>query len=220
MRPWYVVRTTLLDAPGMESVHEAARRNDVEALRRLLDEEPELLHARDARNPPWGEPLHATCHTGSLEAVRFLLDRGANIASTAASTPSQASTPLLVACAAGMAEVVSLLLARGADPAYRMPGRLTALMAASVMEAEHPGADYIAVIRMLLKDGRALVNARDRFGRTALSWACAWNNHVDRAQVLLLEGNADHTIADESGLTPMDLAPTKALARLTKVSRA
>lgn len=59
-------------------MHEAARRNDVLALGRLLDANPGLLEVEDndhARN----RPLHYACLARSVRAACFLLERGADV---------------------------------------------------------------------------------------------------------------------------------------------
>lgn len=61
----------------MAHVHGAAERNDVEALRALLDINPELVEA----DLEWdnSKPLHRACQEGAFEAARLLLDRGAGV---------------------------------------------------------------------------------------------------------------------------------------------
>jgi ankyrin repeat protein len=132
-----------------------------------------------------------------MEAACFLLDRGADINSR----NDYVQTPLMYACMAGRVEVVRLLLARGADPTLRDKQFMTALMSAS-KGAELSGSDHVAVIRLLLEDGRVEVDARYVDGWTALIIACA-HRHTERARVLLLEGRADHSIANDKGVTPM-----------------
>lgn len=171
----------------MSHVHRAAQRDDVEELRRLLDDDPGLLEAE--WHLGW-RPLRSASVNGSLEAARFLLDRGADI--DAASWSQQ--TALMGACAYGRVEIVRLLLARGADPSLRSVGhKETALLLAASGTPARYGADYVGVIRLLLKDGRVPVDGCDVGGRTALIAACK-RGHVDRARVLLLEGGADHTM--------------------------
>lgn len=168
----------------------------MEALRGLLDADPGLLEAEHA-------PLHYACRAGSVEAARLLLDRGAGIDSTDADWV----TALMVTSEHGRSEVAALLLARGADPTLRSSGGWTALMVASD-GPESPGSDHVAVIRLLLKEGhhdrnrQMWIDARDNSGSTALLCAC-YVGYTERARVLLLEGRADHTIADDDGLTPM-----------------
>lgn len=182
-------------------VHDAAKRNDVEALRQLLDADPGLLEAEDE----WTGrcPLSYACEWGSVEAAQLLLDRAAGTDKGDRS----GWTPLMWACEQGYVEVVSLLLARGADPSVRSGGRTTALTAAA-LGRRPPGSDHVAVLQLLLKDGRAPVDARDGDGWTALYWACE-NGYTERARVLLVEGGADHTITANNGVTPMGAAERK-----------
>ena len=177
-------------------MHDAARWNDVEALRRLLDEDPGLLEAEGDVGLR-ERPLHIACHAGSGEAAGYLLDRGATIDKKNAC----GETPLMLACSAGRVEVVRLLLARRADPTSHDRDLWTALMYA-LSGREHPGSGHEAVIRLLLEDGRVPVDARDSDGRTALMITC-FHGHTERARVLLLEGLADPSIADNYGVTPM-----------------
>lgn len=47
----------------MATVHDAARRNDVEALRRLLDEDPGLVEKEEWQGTR-NTPLHSACRYG------------------------------------------------------------------------------------------------------------------------------------------------------------
>lgn len=124
--------------------------------------------------------------------------------------------------------MVHLLLSRGADPTQRGRHQRTPLMNAAI-GGYVPGSDHVAVIRMLIRDGRVPVNARDcddgprwhhampvDHGRTALWWACR-RGWTERARVLLMKGGADHTIADSRGRTPRKAA-LEPCGRLMQVS--
>lgn len=182
----------------MQAVHEAAERNDVEALKVLLDADPRLVDAEEDEGG-WG-PLHVACSAGSLDAARLLLYRGANVNRA----NGHGFTALMDACNGGYVEVVRLLLAQGSDPTLHDSHRWTAFMFASVGRA-CSGSDHVAVIRLLLEDGRLPVDASDEGGRPALYLACA-EGYPERARVLLMEGMTDHTIANHRGLTPMAFA--------------
>lgn len=186
----------------MAAVHEAARGNDMEALERLLDEDPGLL---GAEHEGWGreQPLHVASGAGSLEAACLLLDRGAAIDAR----DGYGRTPLMWACVAGYAQLVSLLIARGADAAVTTSEGSTMLILASY-GLQWPGSDYVEVIRLLLRDGRVPIDAGDQEGCTALWHACLMG-YTERARVLLLEGRADRTVASDEGETPMAVAQRK-----------
>lgn len=179
-------------------VREAAWRNDVEALSQLLDEEPGLVEAHEQCYRRG--PLYDACMDGSLEAAALLLDRGAGVNMRG----HYGKTPLMVACQGGHVGVVSLLLARGADPLLRDDDRSAALTHAAIGTGGHRGSDHVAVLRLLLKDGRVRVDARDRNLEMALYEACIYN-HAEGVRVLLVEGGADYTIAIR-GRTPMAAA--------------
>lgn len=180
-------------------VRRAAELNDVQKLRALLGASPELTEAivdDFARM----RPLHCACRGGAVDTVDLLLDLGADCRAR----NEEGYTPFILACKYGRAAVVKLLLARGFDPSIREGGAGTGLIWAAPQDGDGK-ADHVAVIRMLLEDGREPVDARDRVGRTAL-WYASRYGKSDRACVLLAEGHADHTIPDHQGRTPLDVA--------------
>lgn len=175
-------------------MHTAALNNDVETLRVLLDTEPGLVDEQDFMGQT---PLSRACDRGCLEAARLLIDRGADIEAR-----DIGETSILEgACESGFVEIVSLLLDRGADP-LRPSAHLSTPVEYATMGTGSPGSDHIALLRLLLKDGRLPVDARGEGGTTALLLSC-FGGYADRARVLLLEGRADHTLADDHGRTPM-----------------
>lgn len=61
---------------GTTELHFAATQGDVDAIARMLDEDPDLLHVTDVNG--W-QPLHEAVRSGSAEAVRLLVSRGADV---------------------------------------------------------------------------------------------------------------------------------------------
>lgn len=200
----------------MAPVHEAALKNDVEGLRAMLDAEPGLIEAEDETSSNC-RPLHYACSRGHMEAVRLLLDGGASI------DPKDllGITPLMDACEAGCLEVAVLLLSRGANPALCSCLRWTALTFAA-MAGGGAESSYVAMVQILIRDGRVPINAQDFQGCTALWHACD-SGKADTARVLLLEGGADHTIRGGlNALTPKSAASKKGhrdCSRLLDVSQ-
>lgn len=113
-------RTTPLD------VFEAATVGDVDRLRQLLDEDPELARARSADA---ATALHFAAFFGQPEAARLLLERGAD--PHAVSETFGSVTPLHSAAAARNRDTIRALLAAGADPNARQQGGFTAIHAAA-----------------------------------------------------------------------------------------
>ncbi|KPJ21472.1 Histone-lysine N-methyltransferase EHMT2 [Papilio machaon] len=87
-------------------------------------------------------------------------------------------------------KVIRYLIAAGCDVNLPGPDGMTALH----MAAQHGG---LAACRLLLEEGRALVDARDHGGWTPLVWA-AENSHPDVVS-LLLEWGADAAARDAEG---------------------
>lgn len=183
----------------MDPVHRAAKANDFGQLYELLEEDPELVHARDSTFP-FFRPLTYACEAGSLNAAWLLLERGAQMEQWDVFRHSA----LMHACQYGRLEVVSMLLERGADPMARSGYEHTPLMCACLSLA-HGSCDPVGVLRLLLKDARVQVNARDMGGQTALHYACR-EGHSELVRVLLMEGSASARLADRQGKTPMDVA--------------
>lgn len=195
-----VVCVVLVKLLRMQAVHQAAARNDVDALRALLDEDPGLLEKGVPRggwsNEEW-RPLNYASAEGALEAVRLLLDRGAVVYRP---DVVRHESPLVTACGRGHAEVASLLLARGGKP-------LSVHLRSALVRAAFAG--HVAVIRVLLKEHREELEDSNAVSY-ALGYACddqcAQSDKV--ARVLLIEGGANPMGAceDYCGETFMTIA--------------
>lgn len=196
-------------AMDFDYVHIAARRNDVEELRRLLDATPELIWERvevddDDFAPGNFEgwlPLQLACHSGAAEAAQLLLDRGAD----PEAHDDEGDSPFMLACRMGRPEVVALLLRHGVNVSVVDYNGDSGLLCASSETEEAEDSNHAEVVRLLVEDGRMDVDARDSNGRTALRWACC-NGHPDLVLLLMMKGHADHTIADNKGTTPIAMA--------------
>jgi hypothetical protein len=119
------------------------------------------------------------------------------------------ATPLLTAASKGDINTVKDLLDKGADVNTQAAKDLdwTALM-----DAAQTG--HIAVVKLLIEKG-ADVNAKDRWGRTVLSWA-AWGGHIAVVKLLIEKGaDIDSAIVRlESIDDPKFKAGAKMLERL------
>jgi len=199
-----------------ETLITAITSGDVETVRALVAERPELASARDGNGLPVilvalfhqqreaaDALLEAQPELGILEAaaagradrVRELLD--ADPETRHARTP-EGFTTLGLAAFLGGPEVVALLLHHGADPDDDAdnPARVRPVHAAAA--ARDP-----ASLRLLLEAG-ADPNARQQGGLTPLH-AAAHADHVDMAR-LLLEHGADPAAQADDGRDAAQIA--------------
>ena len=106
---------------------QAAARNDVAAIRRLLDDG----HKADEGGDSWTALIWAS-RTGSVEAITLLLDSGADVNLPGPTGDNWDATPLQHAILQRQAAAVRLLLDRDADPNRSAgPEKLTPLLLAA-----------------------------------------------------------------------------------------
>ncbi|QXC61817.1 ankyrin repeat domain-containing protein [Aquihabitans sp. G128] len=118
-------------------VFDAAALGDVDVLRDLIDDDPDLVnqHAPDGFTP-----LHLAAWFGHTKAAEVLLARGADPQAVAANGTEL--HPLNSAAAAGNTVIVHLLLDRGADVDATQEHGITALHSA----AAHNDAEMVALL--------------------------------------------------------------------------
>ncbi len=137
----------------------AAVRNDVAALRQLLDDG----HKADERSDSWTALIWAS-RSGSIEAIKLLLDSGADVNLPGPTGDDWDATPLQHAILERQPAAVRLLLDRGADPNRGAgPGSLAPLLLAA-------GDTDPAILKLLLAHG-ADPTVEDEHGATPLSRA-------------------------------------------------
>jgi uncharacterized protein len=93
--------------------------------------------------------------------------------------------------------VAAVLLQCGADPCVSVPGSMTAMHAAARFGLSD-------TCELLLARADTLLEARDKFGRTALIYAASYGR-ADNAQILLQHG-ADVNAVDDKGSTALVFA--------------
>jgi ankyrin repeat protein len=145
-------RSTPLD------VFEAATVGDVDRLRSLLDENPELGRARSSDD---GTALHFAAFFNQPEAAKLLIDRGADIESVASTFGNV--RPLHSAVAGSNTKTVLDLLDAGADPDARQGGGFTPLHGAA------QNGDREAVEALLAKGADPAAETDE--GKTAADFA-------------------------------------------------
>ena len=137
---------------------QAAARNDVAALRHLLDDG----HEADERGESWTALIWAA-RSGSVDAINVLLDSGADVSLPGSTGDNWDATPLQHAILQRQPAAVRLLLDRGADPNRGAGGNLTPLFLAA-------GDTDPAILKLLLAHG-ADPSVENENGATPLSRA-------------------------------------------------
>jgi hypothetical protein len=191
----------------------AAGRGDVTAVRRMLNEDPNLVRgvelspmmSRGSSDDSSGRvilnrPLHAAAKGGQVEMVELLLARGAEVDATTSNGDTalhqigedihvvdDTYSPRRVA-------IANLLLARGANANARTSGRRTPL---------HTQADDADVVALLIEHG-AEPRAVDAEGRTPLHSAASRVVDASKVVQLLIKHGADPNARDRHGNTPLN----------------
>jgi serine/threonine-protein phosphatase 6 regulatory ankyrin repeat subunit B len=148
----------------------------------------------DRKNKPGSTVLHYAARANDPKLVLLLVAKGAVVDARDA----YGLTPAMHASAGGDVEALAALITAGAD--LNLTGGLNggnALIAAAV-------AGQLKAVTLLLQKG-VDANGRDKkFGSTALLWAVG-RKHVTVIDALLA-GNADPSLADKVGRTPLMIA--------------
>ena len=143
--------------PG-DPMAQAAVRNDVAALRQLLDSG----HPADPAGEVWSPLIWAT-RSGSIYAMRLLLDAGADVNRPGTTGDDWDATPLQHAILERRTAAARLLIDRGADVNRGAPGSLAPLLLAA-------GDTDPAILQSLLDHGADPTLANEK-GATPLSIA-------------------------------------------------
>jgi TonB family protein len=170
-------------------IHNAARRGDLQKVKSLLTENPELISSK------WygSMPLHEAAANGHKDVVELLLAKGADVN---AKDRNASATPLFWGVWSGNKDVVVLLLANNANANAKNENGWTPLH-----KAAQCGRKDMA--ELLLVKG-ADVNTKDNKGETPLHQAAA-HSSKEVAELLLAKG-ADVNARNINGETPLHVA--------------
>jgi ankyrin repeat protein len=218
----FLVLATLLCCPAFcGEIHDAAKSGDLEKVKALLKENPDLLISK---NDKGNTPLHFAAGYGYKAVAELLLAKGADVNAKG----NGGQTPLHWACSSQKKDLVELLLDKGADVNAKDNGGATPLLELSggkdiVELLLAKGADvnakydssgetalhlasccYADVVQLLLAKG-ANVNARNKAGETPLHKAAHMNGYKSVVDVLLAN-KADVNAKDKDGWTPLHRA--------------
>ena len=184
-----------------EPIHDAAKKNDLAALGKLLAEDPGLI---DKTGPGGMTPLQVAIRSGkgSIETITFLLDHKADPNSYGADQGRR--SPLLLAVMEKDEPVVALLLKRGAE-ADPTDVYGTTPFHWAVVKGE------LEMAKLLARSGANMGNV-DGLGNTPLHIAAVLGNQT--MVEFLLAGGAPREFKNKYGKTPAQLAKNKTIENL------
>lgn len=197
MRPRYLVLLLVMGCRGVDDsdarrlVHGLAARGEVDELRKLLEEKPDLVDVQYDRLSGH-TPLHTAAMKGQAAAVRLLLDKGAKVEQRD-NTPG-GLLPLHYAARKGNWEALEALLAKGAKIDAPSKSQRSALDIAAT-------EGHLEVVRRLIMKG-ADVKRRVGLGSGTALHAAAGAGHTKVAAELIAHGAEVDAKAD-SGVTPL-----------------
>jgi ankyrin repeat protein len=172
-------------ASSATAVIDAARANDLQAVRKLIKERADV----NALANDGSTALLWAAFRSNLDMTKALLAAGA----TVDVANRYGVTPLLQASRNGDVEIIRVLLEAGADPTRWHAEGETPLMAAS-------RTGNVDAVKLLLSHG-SFVNAQDPYQeQTALMWAAA-EGHLEVVKTLLAAGADPNLKAHVSAIT-------------------
>jgi ankyrin repeat protein len=164
------IATTRAIFPALES-------GDLDAIRRLLEEDPGLVHVRhaDPEVHHW-TPLQFAAAKGHLDACRLLVERGAEVYTN----PMNTYAPVMQAAWNKHAEVVKYFLEEIPDKAAGTNG-----LGVAINLAARQG--WIEIVRKHIERDPLSVHQRGWIGDSPLHWP-SHNNYTEIISVLLDAG--------------------------------
>lgn len=198
---------TAQDIYGGTALHLAARRDNIDAARLLIEAGTDVNLPVSASQQT---ALHIAAFGGGVEVAVLLIEAGANIE---ARNPG-GETPLHTAIAADQANVTKLLIEAGANIEARNASAFTPLFYAA-------GGNAVGAIELLVAEG-ADIDAKRTIGYTALHYA-TYNGRVDALRKLIQLGadvnGAPHT-EPVNPLTPLGYAISLSRYEIADILRA
>ncbi|MSO21285.1 MAG: ankyrin repeat domain-containing protein [Acidobacteria bacterium] len=165
---------------------DAVRRQDMDAVRVLLDQKPDV----NARQGDGATALHWAAHRDDLEVAELLIGAGADV--NAAN--EYGVTALALACTNQNEALVEKLLLAGADANLAQLSGVTPLM-----ECSRTGSG--AAVKLLLDRGASVDARESKSGQTALMWAASGGHST--AVKHLIDHKADVRLRSKGGFTPL-----------------
>jgi ankyrin repeat protein len=173
-----------------QDVFKTIQSGDLEALKTLLDKNPELIHAKDKEGD---STLTWAVVSRNIEIARFLIENGAEINES----NQQGYTPLHWAAIRASSEMAKLLIQNGANMNICDYENQTPLHKAGI-------TGNVDVAKVLVEEG-ADIDIKDAYGRTPLLVTARERGNIDVIRILLERG-ADINARDNFQDTPLTLA--------------
>lgn len=173
-----------------DEIHNLAQKGDLEGVKIQIEQNPELVNARDKDGRT---PLHCACRGVHLEVVRFLVDKGADVNVE----DSNKIVPLHSLAVRNNTKAIELLLAKEANVDAKDYGANTPLHYAVMYDAADASA-------LLIEKGAA-IESRDNYQRTPLL-LCARERGGPETIRILLQVGADINARDKFQDSSLDLA--------------
>jgi ankyrin repeat protein len=173
----------LATAAAAGDIFEAAKKGDLEAVKKILAAHPELANAKDKNHRFVETVLHKASGAGHKAVVALLIEEGADVNAG----DIDDSTSLDVAAQRGHTAVVAFLVKKGAAVNHADRNGMTPLHFASYEGHTKAAGILIAV--------GAKVNARTQGNSLPLHGAAS-GGHVDLCRMLIDEGSELETIND------------------------
>ena len=164
---------------GTQAIFPALESGDLDGVRRLLDEDPGLVHVRhaDPHLHHW-TPLQFAAAKGQLRACRLLVERGAEVYTN----PMNTYPPVIQAAWNEHADVVKYFLEEIPDKAAGTNG-----LGVAINLAAREG--WIEIVRKHIERDPLSVHQRGWIGDSPLHWP-SHNNYTEIVS-LLLDAGAD-----------------------------
>lgn len=193
-RRWVAIGCSILLAAGASAgeIHDAVLAHDMDRVRQLLLEKPDLVNARTERGDT---PLYIAAFRGYVkQMIPLLLQYGAD---PAPSPNDRLETPLSIAREQNLRQTAAALLQAGArDDHLSRAAEFRYL----VVKRDLTGLTQMAA------NSPALVNARNGYGQTALLLSVSGDKPDPATTQALLKLGADPNATNNFGGTPFSVA--------------
>jgi len=191
--------------------HIAAKRNDVEMLKTLVENGADVNHFANLGDEIEVTPLLSISGTDNVDAARFLIEAGADVNLIGQGAPGGRMTALHGAATSGNLEMVKLLVEAGADINKRGVNDFTPLHFAL---ANVDQINKVPVVAYLLDNG-ADINAEAIAGMTPLHLVSI--RGTPEIVRLLVSRGANVNAKGQNGSTPLDIARKKEKHELVRI---